>query len=67
MDEYLEESWRRMPPLSKEFIDAVERGYPRRLPHLKEDDRNIWFMVGQRSVVDFLKKVYDRQIEDRLS
>jgi hypothetical protein len=24
-------------------------------------------MVGQRSVVDFLKKVYDRQIEDRLS
>lgn len=65
-DEYLEESWRRMPPLSREFIQALERRYPLRLPHLKMEDREIWYGVGQRSVVDFLMKVYERQTEQML-
>ena len=55
-----------MPHLPFELIDSLNKRYPLRMPHLKEEDRHIWFSAGQRSVVDFLVKVYERQNENIL-
>tara|TARA_Y100000401_G_scaffold41305_1_gene31373 strand:- start:210 stop:419 length:210 start_codon:yes stop_codon:yes gene_type:complete len=56
-----------LPYLNDELLDALDTIYPSKPPDLLDNDRQIWYKAGQRSVVDFLKKHQERQKETMLS
>jgi hypothetical protein len=33
---------------------------------LTDDDRLVWFKVGQRSVINYLQQIYDEQLQDNI-
>ena len=40
------------PQTVSELVDLLDRLYPNRCPDLHDTDREIWYSVGQRSVVE---------------
>ena len=56
-----------LPYLNDELLHALDTIYPSKPPDLLDDDRQIWYKAGQRSVVDFLKKHQERQKETMLN
>ena len=40
------------PQTIGELVDLLDRLYPSRCPDLHDTDREIWYSVGQRSVVE---------------
>ena len=40
------------PQTVGELVDLLDRLYPNRCPDLHDTDREIWYSVGQRSVVE---------------
>ena len=52
-----------LPALSKDLIDKLDKLYPDKCPQLTDDDRMVWFKTGQRSVINYLRQIYDEQIE----
>jgi len=58
---------RPFPPLNEEVITELDLRFPDRCPRMDESDRAIWHYAGQRSVVEFLKKVYLKQVESRFN
>ena len=52
--------------LSKDLIDKLDKLYPDKCPLLTDDDRLVWFKVGQRSVINYLQQIYDEQLQDNI-
>ena len=52
-----------LPAISKDLIDKLDKLYPDKCPLLTDDDRMVWFKTGQRSVINYLRQIYDEQIE----
>ena len=55
-----------LPALSKDLIDKLDTLYPDKCPLLTDDDRLVWFKVGQRSVINYLQQIYDEQLQDNI-
>ena len=55
-----------LPALSKALIDKLDKLYPDKCPLLTDDDRMVWFKVGQRSVINYLQQIYDEQLQDNI-
>ena len=55
-----------LPLLSKDLIDKLDKLYPDKCPLLTDDDRMVWFKVGQRSVINYLQQIYDEQLQDNI-
>jgi hypothetical protein len=55
-----------LPALSKDLIDKLDKLYPDKCPLLTDDDRLVWFKVGQRSVINYLQQIYDEQLQDNI-
>ena len=55
-----------LPSLSKDLIDKLDKLYPDKCPLLTDDDRMVWFKVGQRSVINYLQQIYDEQLQDNI-
>ena len=55
-----------LPALSKDLIDKLDKLYPDKCPLLTDDDRMVWFKVGQRSVINYLQQIYDEQLQDNI-
>ena len=55
-----------LPALSKDLIDKLDKQYPDKCPLLTDDDRMVWFKVGQRSVINYLQQIYDEQLQDNI-
>jgi len=55
-----------LPVLSKDLIDKLDKLYPDKCPMLTDDDRMVWFKVGQRSVINYLQQIYDEQLQDNI-
>ncbi len=53
-----------LPALSKDLIDKLDKLYPDKCPLLTDDDRMVWFKVGQRSVINYLQQIYDEQLQE---
>lgn len=51
------------PSIDKAFIDMLDDLIPESCPSLDDDERQIWFNVGQRQVVRMLRAIYDEQQE----
>ena len=61
------DSIRKLPDLSRDLIDALDARFPLRLPDIKDSEREIWFKVGQRKVIEFLIDTYDEQHKTLIS
>jgi len=33
---------------------------------LTDDDRMVWYKSGQRSVINYLRQIYDEQLQDNI-
>ena len=55
-----------LPTLSKDLIDKLDKLYPDKCPLLTDDDRMVWFKVGQRRVINYLQQIYDEQLQDNI-
>jgi hypothetical protein len=65
--EYLETSaWQTLPAITQPLLDGLDKLFPVRLPSRLVDhpDRELAFIEGQRSVVEFLKKVMAYQSDN---
>jgi len=54
-----------VPTLTKEFIDYLESLYPDKAPDISMEERRIWYVTGQVSVVRHLKDQYNLQEESK--
>ena len=55
-----------LPALSKSLIEKLDKLFPDRCPLLTDSDRDIWYKVGQRSVINYLQQTYDEQLQDNI-
>ena len=57
------------PQTIGELVDLLDRLYPSRCPDLHDTDREIWYLTGQRSVVEKCIQVMtiDEEDEDTLT
>lgn len=53
----------KLPQYSIDLIDAMAADIPVKLPALNDPERQIWFDIGRRSVVDWLLEL-KRQAEE---
>jgi hypothetical protein len=51
----------RKPPLTKELLAFLEVTYPDTLPRSHITERDLSYIQGQRSVVDFLKQLFEQE------
>jgi hypothetical protein len=56
---------RRIPPLGKDLIQALDERIPERCPDPTWSEREIWMYSGKRELVNFLIKELKEQ-EDNL-
>ena len=57
----------RKPEISKEVVDWLDRSFPLVSPKLTESEREIFYRVGQRAVVDHLIALFNEQNDNLLS
>ncbi len=55
-----------LPALSQELINKLDKLFPDKCPLLTDSDRDIWYKVGQRSVINYLQQTYDQQLQDNI-
>jgi hypothetical protein len=55
-----------LPALSKDLIDKLDKLYPDKCPLLTDEERMVWYKAGQRSVINYLKNIYDEQLQDNI-
>jgi hypothetical protein len=55
-----------LPALSQDLINKLDKLFPDRCPLLTDSDRDVWFKVGQRSVINYLQQTYDEQLQDNI-
>ena len=55
-----------LPALSKDLIDKLDKLYPDKCPLLTDEERMVWYKSGQRSVINYLKNIYDEQLQDNI-
>jgi hypothetical protein len=55
-----------LPALSQDLINKLDKLFPDRCPLLTDSDREIWYKVGQRSVINYLQQTYDDQLQDNI-
>ena len=52
-----------LPALSQELINKLDKLFPDKCPLLTDSDLEVWYKVGQRSVINYLQQTYDDQLE----
>ena len=55
-----------LPTLSQELINKLDKLFPDKCSLLTDADRDIWYKVGQRSVINYLQQTYDDQLQDNI-
>jgi len=48
------------------LIEKLDKLFPDKCPLLTDSDRDVWFKVGQRSVINYLQQTYDDQLEQNI-
>jgi hypothetical protein len=49
------------PTITDELMEFLDQTFPERCAELNETERQIFWRSGQRSVVDFLARIYEEQ------
>jgi|TARA_R100001440_G_scaffold72550_1_gene96521 hypothetical protein len=53
-----------VPHISKEMLDALDALFPERTPEINMDMKEIYFRIGQRSVIRYLHAEAKKQSEN---
>tara|TARA_R110000824_G_scaffold119200_6_gene273171 strand:- start:633 stop:830 length:198 start_codon:yes stop_codon:yes gene_type:complete len=57
------------PPLSEipeQLLKDLNFRFPERCPDLEHDEKEVWYMSGQRSVIRFLIQIFNEQRETQI-
>jgi hypothetical protein len=55
-----------LPALSQDLINKLDKLFPDKCPLLTDTEREVWYKVGQRSVINYLQQTYDEQLQDNI-
>jgi hypothetical protein len=55
-----------LPALSQDLINKLDKLFPDKCPLLTDTEREVWYKVGQRSVINYLQQTYDDQLQDNI-
>lgn len=47
----------KLPVVTEELLEYLELLFPNEVPSLRDEDRKIWFKVGQVSVIQTLRNI----------
>lgn len=61
MSDSTDKDWNRLPPIPKALLEELERRMGDFRPNLDTPNRRIWYELGRRSYLQFLRRVYDLQ------
>ena len=61
MSDSTDKDWDKMPPVPKALLEELERRMGEFHPNLDTPDRRIWYELGRRAYLKFLRRVYERQ------
>jgi hypothetical protein len=56
-----EATTKRLPPVTRELVEFLDRAYPDRCPEVDATDRAIWIATGQAILVRKLKQLLAAQ------
>lgn len=56
-----EGGWEKIPAIPRALLEELERRMGEFVPNLDTPDRRIWFELGRRDFLRFLRRVYDHQ------
>jgi len=51
----------KFPPIDEKLLEALDKLFPERTPEINMDMKEIYFRIGQRSVVRFLHEKFKNQ------
>ena len=61
-----DEKAQELPPIPLDLAQALDSIFPVKYPELTDSDRKIWYMIGARSVVEFLLEHQRKQADDSI-
>jgi len=56
----------KLPVITKELLEALDELFPERTPEINMEPKEMYFRIGQRSVVRFLHQVHKNQSDNIL-
>lgn len=56
----------KVPYVSEDLLQFLERVYPDKVPERSDADRLIWIKCGEVGVVRYLRRLYEDQHEEQL-
>lgn len=56
----------KLPYISEELIEFLDKSFPERSPELSWSDREIWIKAGERRLVRYLIRLHQEQLEKSL-
>ena len=60
------EDYKMFPLIPKDLLDELNERFPNRSPTIDEDIHALKWRGGQRSVIEFLNRIYEEQESSRL-
>jgi len=54
------------PAISEALLVELNRRWPERCPDIEWDEKTVWFVSGQRSVIRFLNQIFNEQNDNIL-
>lgn len=54
----------KLPVITKELLDALDELFPEKTPEINMEPKEMYFKIGQRSVVRFLHEKQKQQSEN---
>ena len=53
-----------LPPIDGALVEALDKLFPEKLPEMDSPVRELYYRIGQRSVVKFLREHHKSQMDD---
>ena len=53
-----------VPPIDLALVEVLDRLFPEKLPEMDSPVRELYYRIGQRSVVTFLREQWKSQTDD---
>jgi hypothetical protein len=52
---------KRIPPVSRDLIEYLEKAFPERSPSINDSGRKIWMDAGKVDVIRHIRALYEKQ------
>jgi len=62
----MQQKQEKLPIISKDLLEALDELFPEKTPDINMEPKEMYFRIGQRSVVRFLHQAHKNQSENIL-